>query len=113
MPHAPAAVCMRAGLIERPGFFEKGFALRRDRDRPIEMRQRIIEISAARAIRAASNCAAALSGRLARLASMWRALLQFALGKQHRRQQMMQHGSPGRGAGLVRKACAPRQAGRH
>ena len=36
---------MVSRLIERPGFFEKGFALRRDRDHPIEMRQRITEIS--------------------------------------------------------------------
>src|ERR1700722_18084421 len=40
----PEIRLMESRLIERSGLFEKGLALRRDHDHPIEMRQRIAKI---------------------------------------------------------------------
>ena len=92
-PPCRARLRPEAGIVERPRLFEKGLRLRRHRDSPIQVRQRDIEI-----FRRASNAGRQqprgdIVGPFCKTGlDMTAGRLDFALRKQHRGQQVIEHG---------------------
>ncbi len=91
---APRLACLQfqAGLIKRSRFLDEGVPLRCDRNRPVQMRKRAVEIS--RRARDAGGeqsgwCAGGAAGETG--LDMFARRIDVVFGKQHCGQQMAQH----------------------
>jgi hypothetical protein len=86
-----------AGMVERSRFFEKGFPLRRECVRPVQMRQRVLKILAGARNARREQVRGRVVGALCQAALDVTARgLNLALGKQYSGQEMAEHGVAGR-----------------